>query len=248
MIFQINISHQTQGEWKTDIVDNRIGTFNKPFWGDACVDGWSHEGSFWLLIKFIKCHFDDEHFLKRKKPRFALTPRNKNVYESKSLLDFTFVIDGQEVKGSRYILAQHSRVFQVMFENEWKDTREQTTDINDVSFQAMSSFVKMLHGIECENITPLVAVELIYIAEKYEVVDLIPQAREQIIFYLNKDNAMDVLLTAIRLGLQEIEKEILEFITMKILKSDEDIARLDEDVPSDILMKVIKAFRKSTQQ
>ena len=91
------------------------------------------------------------------------------------------------------------------------------------------------------------AIELIQIAEKYEVLDMKQQAHEYVKLHLNKLNVMEALVTVSQFELQDIEQEILDYITYN-LKWDNEIVGLNGNVSSDILIKIIYSIRKYSKK
>ena len=58
-------------------------------------------------------------------------PPVQGLYDLGVGLDFTFVIDGKEIKASKYVMGTNSVVFEAMLTNDWKDSREGRVDIED---------------------------------------------------------------------------------------------------------------------
>ena len=92
-------------------------------------------------------------------------------------LDYTFIVDSKPIKAPKFTLVTKSPVFKAMFENDnWKDSRENRTTIEDCSFEAKDTFIRAIHGVPVEICSVVQALELLAIADKYQVTNLVKSA------------------------------------------------------------------------
>ena len=107
------------------IKDGRLGIFElkriffSTWYQDHClIDG----ASCWI-IEFKKCVFDSQTQLLRPSlsvcSQFSVARSlSSPTYESGIGLDFTFDVDGHQIRASRYVLCENSPIFTAMFANE----------------------------------------------------------------------------------------------------------------------------------
>ena len=131
-----------------------------------------------------------------------------------------------------------------MFANEWKDSRENRIELEDVSPDAMATFIKILHGVDVGDVTPGVAIEMIAISEKYEVPEIKKQSAEYVKERLANDNVIDALVVAHRLEVKDMEEAALGYLTSKKFGTDLNDLNGFDAIPYDILKLVTQAFCK----
>ena len=192
------------------VKDSRLGLFNHDF---ITFSNWATnliEGAACWVISFSNGRFDSNTRL--YSPFSSSRSLSGLTYESGLGLDFTFVVDGHEIKASIYTLCQHSSVFTAMFERQWKESGEKRLELNDVSHEAMDTFIKILHGVDVRNVTPTVAIEMVVIAEKYQVRELKKQSVEFAKASLSKENVIDALIVAHQLEIKDMEEAALTYV------------------------------------
>ena len=237
---------------RTTINDGRLGVFEieRIWFENWAKDQYLIDGASCWIIEFKKCIFDSQTELFRSnissEPIRFLSSRSLSspTYESGVGLDFTFVVDGHQIKASRYVLCENSPVFTAMFANEWKDSRENRIDIEDVSSDAMATFIKILHGVDVGHVAPGIAIEMVVIAEKYQVSEIKKQSAEYAKQHLSNDNVVEALVVAHRLDVKDMKEAALEYMTSKKFGPNLDELTGFDDIPSDIVKLVTQAYRK----
>ena len=146
-----------------------------------------------------------------------------NSFKANDGLDVTFIVENQEVKATQYILRSTSRVFQAMFDGEWKEAESDRIEIVGFSLKAMTVFIGMLHGVDydIENDVSL-GLELISLADKYEVKECVGWFAYQVSQKVAIDNVISILELGQQLNLFDLKKSASLFIqTRPVGKIDE---------------------------
>ena len=219
-----------------------------------CFPKWAEDeflidGASCWIIKFKKCVFDFKTQLLRPSlsacSQFSVgRSLSSPTYESGIGLDFTFDVDGHQIRASRYVLCENSPIFIAMFANEWKDSRENLIELEDVSHLGMATFIKILHGVNVSDVTPSVAIEMIAIAEKYQVPEIKTQSADYAKQRLSNENVIDALVVAHRLDVKDMEEVALDYVTSNKFGTDLNELNGFVDIPLDISKLINQAYRK----
>lgn len=173
----------------------------------------------------------------------GITMESPDEYYDKGIgLDFSIMVNKDIVKASKYILGLHSPVFKAMFENDWKDSRENLVQIDDVEYDVMLIFVKALHSVPVYLDDINVALQLIIVADKYNVEEIKQQAQYYVKGEINKDNAINILTLAHKLSIEDMKREALNFMTSRKFGKIEELQGWDR-MPSDIALLVLNETR-----
>ena len=136
-----------------------------------------------------------------------------HTYKANDGLDVTFMVNNQEVKAIKLILRSISRVFQTMFDGEWKETENNKIEIVGFSFNAMKVFIEMLHGVDHDMMDDVsLGLELILLADKYEVKELVDWFANQVSKKVTVDNVIGVLELGLQLNLIELKTPAISLI------------------------------------
>ncbi|XP_052203270.1 BTB/POZ domain-containing protein At4g08455-like [Diospyros lotus] len=93
------------------------------------------------------------------------------------------------VPAHRSVLASRSPVFKAMLENEMEESLSGTIKIGDVSYDALRSFVHYLYTAEA-SLDEQMAIDLLVMAEKYQVKHLKTYCEKYTVSKLNWENAL----------------------------------------------------------
>ena len=168
---------------------------------------------------------------------------NEDRYDSGVGLDFTFLVDGREIKASKYILSANSHVFDAMFNNDWKDSREGRVDIVDVEFEVMDTFIRALHGIEMKLKDITMAIKLMIVADMYQVERLQFLAETYVKNGIRGDSVIGALVVSHQLGISDVQEKCLRFIA----KSNKPLAELVgyDRVPREVSILMFETLYKN---
>ncbi|XP_043464506.1 speckle-type POZ protein-like [Leptopilina heterotoma] len=93
-----------------------------------------------------------------------------SLYEEKKLSDFKIICDDQEIYVHKIILVCQSDVFQAMFENPMKESRDDVLVINDFELKIVELMIRYLYTDEMtEKLSEEELKQLFLIANKYNL-------------------------------------------------------------------------------
>lgn len=158
----------------------------------------------------------------------------KTISELEEFHDFTIICGGEKISCHKTILAARSDIMKAMLVGDTLERQENKVIIEDSTPKLVKFLVKHLYdGDIPENINEL-AVDLIYLAVKYQVYDLIKACQEALIENLTDENAIATLIIVDRYVPQSnMRAKVLEFITnhaAKVVKS-KDMAKFIQMYP-----------------
>lgn len=108
--------------------------------------------------------------------------------------DVVIVVQQQEIKVHKLILAARSPVFRAMFTVDMKENRECRINIPDVSYDAAKEFLDFVY---CAKISALNhPKDLIILADLYQIEELKDACENKLLMNLCKENALDNLYIA----------------------------------------------------
>lgn len=127
--------------------------------------------------------------------------------------EFQFNVYGNELKilrAHKKLLSMMSPVFEAMFSDKW-NTRDRII-IDDVSYAAFKEFLQVFYKNEVE-ITEQNVGELLHLADKYNIEELVPSCQTFLIDHLTMDNCINSMNFATVYDIVELKKKCEELIS-----------------------------------
>lgn len=112
--------------------------------------------------------------------------------DNKRFADFTFIVDGKEVKVHKSILAAVSPVLATMFETKMVEKATDICELKEVDPDIFSAFIQFAYTRELPYNFALFAQKLYELAEYYQVTDLKLRCEEEILAQLKPENAIEI--------------------------------------------------------
>lgn len=144
--------------------------------------------------------------------RKLFTQQTKDIY-------FTFPA-GEKIGAHKALLSALSTVFEAMFSGYWEQSRE--VEILDASFGVFCDFVQYFYYnkaiIRTENVG-----ELLYLANKYEILNLLSACSSFLLDFVTLDDVIDCINLACMFGLDALKTKCKEIIcknTTHVIGSD----------------------------
>lgn len=123
----------------------------------------------------------------------------KVILESGVLSDFEFKLKNNEtLKAHKVVLCARSPVFYKMFTTYLQDAKKSTVELPDINSITIKEFLRFIYCNEVQNLEA-VALELLFVAEKYQVEPLKQLCAKHIEAKLSEQNVLDVLVIADRM-------------------------------------------------
>lgn len=118
-----------------------------------------------------------------------------SLYEDNSLKDLTIKIDNEKLKAHSLILSMRSKVFRAMLKNDTKERKEGVIEIKDCTADSFKAFLKYCYTFEIDSIKNR-AVDLLILADKYDVECLKKRCEEYLCGITEKSNVIPHLIAA----------------------------------------------------
>lgn len=127
----------------------------------------------------------------------------KNMFDDEHFADFTLTAsDGIELTAHKSIIVARSKVFYAMLKSDTKEARENAVNVPDFDSDTMHEFLRYIYCNEVQDLE-IMANDLIFAAEKYEVEGLKKICMESIISSMCKENVIENLKIADRISSSE---------------------------------------------
>ncbi|XP_037024414.1 protein maternal effect lethal 26-like [Bradysia coprophila] len=124
--------------------------------------------------------------------------------------DVQFTVDGKVIVAHRIILADRSEVFRTMFMWNHNSAKTGPIAIAETTYDAFFNFINAIYYGNTPA-DPELCLEMIKLAEKYDVQDIKMEAEASVIASITMQNAIDILITSKVHRADRIKKAALEF-------------------------------------
>lgn len=143
-----------------------------------------------------------------------ITSKILSLYEEKKLTDFKIICEDQEFCVHKMILVCHSDVFEAMFENQMKESRENTLIISDFEPKIVEEMIRYLYTEEISaDLSEDNLKQLLMIANKYNVESLKKSCLKQMCELVNDfRKALDILLYIESFNLEDLRDLMIKFL------------------------------------
>ncbi|XP_044006010.1 speckle-type POZ protein B-like [Aphidius gifuensis] len=147
---------------------------------------------------------------------FNLTPQLsedlKKLLSNEQSADVTIKVGEKSFRVIKGILAARSPVFAAMFDHEqYKENKNSEVVIEDIEEDVFTEFLHYIYTDDTKNVNKM-PMELLEVAEKYQV-DRLKNICERIICgTINADNVTSVLIFSDKFNVGQLNKKCLEFI------------------------------------
>ncbi|XP_043287882.1 speckle-type POZ protein-like [Venturia canescens] len=135
----------------------------------------------------------------------------ETMLNKKTLCDVTFVFGWKKLPAHKAVLAAQSKVFEMMFQSEMKEKETSTVEITDIKAEVFEKFLAYLYIGEVKNLENM-AVEMILVADKYEVYDLKQLCEKHMLVNLCDKNAVEYLIIADKLCCKTLKTRAINLL------------------------------------
>ncbi|GFR24734.1 speckle-type POZ protein A [Trichonephila clavata] len=173
---------------------------------------------------------------------------------SASFADVVLKCESFTVPVHKNILAARSPVFSAMFKNDMRESQEKTVDISDIGISVLRVMLVYIYTGNTEDINMSNAQDLLYAAEKYQLMRLKKVCAEYLKSNASDQNVLNLLVLG-DLHDQDLRDFAVNFICYKVaefsvLENTEEWKRLQTEKPSlamEILISLVKAREKKVK-
>ncbi|EGT55769.1 CBN-BATH-44 protein [Caenorhabditis brenneri] len=137
----------------------------------------------------------------------------ENLYRSGKHADFTFVVEGRELKAHKAILSARSPVFAAMMEPHTAESQNSRVVLQDIDYEVVQALLYYIYTGTCTNMG-VHALEILAAAERYSLPGLKNLAEAAMRSGLAADTVCKHLAHADLYNMTEFKKEAIKFICM----------------------------------
>lgn len=140
--------------------------------------------------------------------------------------DVQFMVENKPIVAHKIILADKSEVFSKMFMWNVDDPKNnKPIPIVDVSYDAFNQFIDTIYYGTTPT-DPDICMEMISLAEKYDIQDVKTAVETPVIESINIDNAINILIFSHKFKAEKIKKVAMEFCAKSYVHEMEDSKEL----------------------
>lgn len=136
------------------------------------------------------------------------------LLEDRKFSDFVLVVNGQEIRAHKNILAARSPVFAAMFEHDLEDQKSGRVEITDLDYEAVREMVRFIYTGRASNMRSL-SEGLLAAADKYALERLKVEAERYLCSRLTVENAAKLLTLADRHSAGGLKAAVLDVIVTR---------------------------------
>lgn len=118
------------------------------------------------------------------------------LYKDENLRDLKFRIGSEELMAHRIVLSARSKVFHAMLQYDTQERREGVIKIEDCSVESFKAFLNYCYTGEMDINVKNKAIDLLILADKYDVQCLKMKCEEYLCGVIEKSNAISYLIAA----------------------------------------------------
>ncbi|XP_047370551.1 protein maternal effect lethal 26-like [Vespa velutina] len=181
------------------------------------------------IIKYEDLMLDEEEFdvslevthifpVTKQLPNFKLKQlptimRHITSLQSNSeLSDLSIYVEDSVFPVHKCILAAHSPIFRNMFTIGMKEQKDKKIYITNIAKETCNSMLSYIYTNKFNDLDNI-ANNLIFIADMYNIQDLVELCKETLIKSMNVENVFDTLIIADNLHIKDLELHCLQYIS-----------------------------------
>lgn len=145
-------------------------------------------------------------------------------YDDRHKLPATMLIDpmdmllmdvrGHTISVAKEVLKKKSPVFLAMLESGMRENSSNRVHIKDVTFEAMRMFIRFLYFGKIKFESVKMAMDMIYVADKYQVECLVEFSADYLLHNVDMDNVHAIINLAERHSLTNLQLEAIDYVTV----------------------------------
>lgn len=132
------------------------------------------------------------------------------LFEEEAFTDFTFEVDGCEIKVSKLLLASRSDVLRAMFEADMAEKKSSRVVVEDISYAGLRSLFKFIYSGKLDEVD--LYSDFLVAADKYNVREAKEAFTEKAIKALTEDNIDEIMVLARKHKLEALLEKCFKMI------------------------------------
>ena len=127
--------------------------------------------------------------------------------------DIHLLCQGEEIAAHRVVLGARSPVFRAMFQSKMMESVKGEINIEDADKDVLKEMLRYIYSVKVEEKFEKFK-ELLVLADKYQVEDLIKYCGTKVVESLNTDNVLQIGVFAELHNAEDLMQECVKFIIM----------------------------------
>lgn len=182
-----------------------------------------------LFCEIEEVTFPSSELLKKCQPG-KISDDLKRLLSDDETKDITFKFNkNQELKAHRLMLRMRSSVFSNMLDTDMIERKSGVVEIDDITFECFEALLQFIYTDTCVNVKHFTE-ELLYAAEKYELIGLKYKAAMSMLESINSSNAVETAILLHRYQLPDFWREAMTFVNANKGEVLKTIDRKEPDI------------------
>jgi hypothetical protein len=139
-----------------------------------------------------------------------------NLYNSKDFSDIILAVGESKINAHKLVLAARSEYFAALFGPDFKESKEKVVEIEEDDEELFKEMIQIFYTNDVSEVDVDKAMELIVLARKYLVEELVKSCEEIIIKNMTVENCLEILLVADYIQSKLFKDRAIGFISANI--------------------------------
>ncbi|KAL7288011.1 hypothetical protein TKK_0018061 [Trichogramma kaykai] len=163
---------------------------------------------------------------------------------SEELSDIILIVEETKIPAHKIMLSAASPVFRAMFTHDMLENKENSVNINNTTVNILTEMLRYIYTGEIETIETDKILEILAVADKYQIDTLKTKCGEILCAELSTENAIDILVAAHKYKVKHLEEEVIKFVTthIQLIYDSEKMKEIDDP---NILLELMQSLVKS---
>jgi speckle-type POZ protein len=137
------------------------------------------------------------------------------LYNNKDFSDVILAVGESKIHAHKLVLSARSKYFATMFGSDFKESKDKVVEIEDDE-ELFKKMIEIFYTNDVSKLVIDVALELIVLARKYLVEELVKSCEEIIIKNMTLENCFEILLVADSIQSNPFKERAIGFISANI--------------------------------
>lgn len=178
----------------------------------------------------------------RQKETCSIYKDSHILFEKQELCDVTFVINDNKIKAHTFVLALASTYFHAMFTQDTKESKDRVVNFSndpDINSEVFSGFLDFIYNIKNFSELGEVALELLILADKFDVKVLQKHCEQYLSEVIDKNNISKILILSNKCNSKFLKDRAIAFAKtdLSVLTNSVEFSELlkDKNLMSELL-------------
>ena len=183
--------------------------------------GYSHVGLDWFLVELTLVYPQEALTKKQSNGKLPYTEETRGLF-----CDVKFLVEDEIIEAHRTVLLTQSRVFLKMFTLDTKDAKStDPIEVKDASYEGFQELMNGFYGLAIKD-DPIILLELINLAEKYDMQAIKEYAGHRVIKAISKESVVRLLMTADMNRAEDVKQAAFKFLKKNPVEEMPDFKEL----------------------